>query len=307
MKRMTALLLSLMVALSLFPVGAAAEETAEEEFAELIASDSAFLGVGDLKYYEDEPNNVEDEANVIDNGYTVLGVADGSDYDLDIYRFDLSQKSKVQAIAMSSSSMLIFSLEGNGVDLYAEELGKVNGSRYYTYLIECTLAPGTYYINMIDVNACMAGRRVAYDIYLEWKTIESVPMFRMYDPNSGEHFYTGAEAERDFLVEAGWQYEGVGFNFPEEGDPVHRLYEPVHGEHLYTMDEAEMDKLLDQGWEYEGVAFNSAGTDEVPQYRLHNPNEKRGAYHFTGSEVERDILIEAGWEYQGIGWYSCMD
>ncbi len=136
---------------------------------------------------------------------------------------------------------------------------------------------------------------------------KTVPMFRMYDPNSGEHFYSGSELERDFLVEAGWHYEGVGFNFPVEGDPVYRLYDPVHGEHLYTMDEAEKNKLLDEGWQYEGVAFNSAGTDEVPQYRLHNPNAKRGGYHFTGSEVERDLLISLGWILQGIGWYSCLE
>ncbi len=135
----------------------------------------------------------------------------------------------------------------------------------------------------------------------------SVPMYRMYDPNSGEHFYSGSELERDFLVEAGWHYEGVGFNFPVEGDPVHRLYDPEFGEHLYTMDEEEMNMLLDKGWNYEGVAFNSAGSDEVPQYRLHNPNAKRGGYHFTGSEVERDLLISFGWEYEGIGWYSCVE
>ncbi len=147
-------------------------------------------------------------------------------------------------------------------------------------------------------NVCGAEREIA---------VKSVPMYRMYDPNSGEHFYSGSELERDFLVEAGWQYEGVGFNFPVEGDPVYRLYDPVHGEHLYTMDEAEKNKLLDEGWQYEGVAFNSAGTDEVPQYRLHNPNAKRGGYHFTGSDVERDFLISLGWILQGIGWYSCVD
>ena len=71
------------------------------------------------------------------------------------------------------------------------------------------------------------------------------------------------------------------------------------------MDEAEKAKLIEEGWKYEGVAFNSGGDDEVAQYRLHNPNSTRGAYHFTGSVEERDILINAGWEYQGIGWYSC--
>ena len=136
--------------------------------------------------------------------------------------------------------------------------------------------------------------------------IRTVPMFRMYDPSCGEHFYTGSEEERDILIEEGWNYEGVGFNFPVAGAPVHRLYDPVYGEHLYTMDEDEMNRLLAQGWNYERVAFNSGGEDEVPQYRLHNPNAKRGAYHFTGEAEERDHLISLGWEYQGIGWYSCL-
>ena len=70
------------------------------------------------------------------------------------------------------------------------------------------------------------------------------------------------------------------------------------------MDEAEKNKLVAQGWELEGIAFNSAYDTEVPQYRLHNPNETRGAYHFTASTEERDALIAAGWEYQGIGFYS---
>ena len=136
--------------------------------------------------------------------------------------------------------------------------------------------------------------------------VKSVPMFRMYDPNGGEHFYTGSTEERDFLISAGWQYEGVGFNFPVTGRPVYRLYDEKTGEHLYTMSNPEMNSLLKAGWNYEGVAFNSAGDDEVPQYRLHNPNATRGAYHFTGSTEERDILIAAGWEYQGIGFYSCV-
>ena len=146
-----------------------------------------------------------------------------------------------------------------------------------------------------DCNVCGYEREVA---------IPSVPMFRMYDPNSGEHFYTGSVEERDGLVAVGWNYEGVAFNFPVVGDPVHRLYNPVSGDHLYTMNEAEMNKLLSEGWNYEGVAFNSADSDQVPQYRVWNPNARRGAWHFTSSTEERDHLISLGWQYQGIGWYS---
>ena len=71
-------------------------------------------------------------------------------------------------------------------------------------------------------------------------------------------------------------------------------------------DFSEKAKLLSEGWNYEGVAFNSASTDDVQQYRLHNPNASCGAYHFTGSTEERDLLISFGWEYQGIGFYSCV-
>ncbi|MBQ3548554.1 MAG: hypothetical protein IJA33_01605 [Oscillospiraceae bacterium] len=142
------------------------------------------------------------------------------------------------------------------------------------------------------------------------ETVEArvvVHMFRMYNPNTGEHFYTGSPVERDNLIVAGWQYEGVGFTFPANtGDPVHRLFQPSTGEHLYTMDVAEKDRLMADGWNYEGIAFNSAYDTEAVQHRLHNPNAEVGAYHFTFSPEEKQNLIDAGWEYQGIGWYSCF-
>ena len=131
-------------------------------------------------------------------------------------------------------------------------------------------------------------------------------MLRMYNPYTGEHFYTGSEVEKDNLVAAGWQYEGVGFTFPANtGAPVYRLYDPATGEHLYTMDEEEKAALMEAGWNYEGIAFNSAYDTEAVQHRLHNPYTTVGAYHFTFSEEEKQNLINAGWEYQGIGWYSC--
>ena len=147
-------------------------------------------------------------------------------------------------------------------------------------------------------NVCGATRNVDM-------TRPMVDMYRMYNPNTGEHFYTGSTVERDNLIAVGWQYEGIGFTFPlTTGKPVHRLFQPSTGEHLYTMDEAEKAKLMAEGWNYEGIAFNSGFENEVPQYRLHNPNATVGAYHFTASDVERDTLLAAGWEYQGIGWYS---
>jgi hypothetical protein len=138
------------------------------------------------------------------------------------------------------------------------------------------------------------------------ETRQVTHMFRMYNPNTGEHFYTGSEVERENLIVAGWKYEGVGFTFPANtGAPVHRLFQPSTGEHLYTMSENEKNTLMAQGWNYEGIAFNSAYDTEAVQHRLHNPNATVGAYHFTFSQEEMQSLMAAGWEYQGIGWYSC--
>ena len=37
-------------------------------------------------------------------------------------------------------------------------------------------------------------------------TTASADMYRMYNRNSGEHFYTASTVERDSLVNAGWRY-----------------------------------------------------------------------------------------------------
>ena len=179
------------------------------------------------------------------------------------------------------------------------------------------LAPAEHiYADEYDYKCDACGAERVVDM-----TRPMMDMYRMYDPNGHEHFYTGSIEERDFLVSVGWNYEGVGFTFPlTTGKPVYRLFDPITGEHLYTMEEPVKtgEKYEGEGehkgkdlyecegriWTYEGIAFNSAFENEVPQYRLHNPNATRGAYHFTASAEERDTLIAAGWEYQGIGWYS---
>ena len=134
---------------------------------------------------------------------------------------------------------------------------------------------------------------------------ETIPMYRLYNPNSGEHFYTGSYEERDMLVEAGWNYEGVAWNAPlTAGDPVYRVFNPNYGDHHYTMDAAERDWLVSLGWQYEGVAWNSYSEAGIPQFRLWNPNADLGSHHYTSSLEERDFLISVGWIPEGIGWYG---
>lgn len=133
----------------------------------------------------------------------------------------------------------------------------------------------------------------------------SFPIYRLYNPNSGEHFYTKTTAERNTLVYAGWRYEGVGWVVPEtSGMPVYRLYNPNAGDHHYTANVSERDFLTAAGWRYEGIGWYADDQKRVPVYREYNPNAKSGAHNFTTSESEHDRLVGIGWRGEGTAWYA---
>ena len=134
----------------------------------------------------------------------------------------------------------------------------------------------------------------------------SQEMYRMYNPNSGEHFYTANSYERDNLKSLGWHYEGVGWVAPVKSSvPVYRLYNSNAGDHHYTMNSYERDMLVSKGWRYEGIGWYSADTtNEFPLYRQYNPNAKAGAHNYTLNSNERDALVRAGWHDEGLAWYA---
>ena len=128
------------------------------------------------------------------------------------------------------------------------------------------------------------------------------PMYRLYNPNSGEHFYTASKAEKDNLDKLGWDWENYGWIASDTGDPVYRMYNPNAGDHHYTLDESEKDYLVREGWDYEGVGWHSTtetNSDTAVLYRLYNPNAVTGTHHYTLDESEKDYLVKAGWRYEG--------
>lgn len=132
-------------------------------------------------------------------------------------------------------------------------------------------------------------------------------MWRLYNPNTGEHFYTSNSDERANLISLGWKNEGAGWVAPVTGDPVYRLYNShvVGGDHHYTMDKDEYDWLVNLGWTGEGIGWYSAGSDGMPLYRQYNPNAVTGTHNYTANAGERDMLVSLGWKDEGIGWYGC--
>lgn len=142
--------------------------------------------------------------------------------------------------------------------------------------------------------------------YPKFEKTKCATMYRLYNPNSGEHFYTSNVSEKDYLDSIGWNYEGIAWNAPVSSDkPVYRLYNPNAGDHHYTTNAAEKDHLVSVGWNYEGIGWYSSGEDAQPLYRLYNPNATgAGSHHYTTSAGERDHLKSIGWNDEGIAWYG---
>lgn len=135
--------------------------------------------------------------------------------------------------------------------------------------------------------------------------IETEIMYRLYNPNSGEHFYTSDSSEKSHLVSLGWNYEGIGWLAPKESAiPVYRLYNAYGGEHHYTYDESEKDSLVAAGWTYEGIGWYSADKQGYPLYREYNPNAFANNHNYTKDVDEHNSLVSIGWRDEGYAWYG---
>ena len=138
--------------------------------------------------------------------------------------------------------------------------------------------------------------------------IETQKMYRLYNPNSGEHFYTANAGEKNHLANIGWIYEGIGWIAPKTSNyPVYRLYNGNGGEHHYTMNKAEKDMLVRAGWKYEGIGWYSADpkdSNSIPLLREYNPNAFANNHNYTTSKPEHNWLISLGWKDEGKAWYA---
>ncbi|WP_314576554.1 GH25 family lysozyme [Enterococcus gilvus] len=152
-----------------------------------------------------------------------------------------------------------------------------------------------------DISADYSGDFVAKDTPTP---SSKIVMYRLYNPNNGEHFYTSNATERDKVKRAGWRYEGIGWNAPNGGTPVYRMYNPNAGDHFYTLNSYERDNLKHKGWRYEGIGWYSDSKKSIPLYRAYNPNARAGTHNYTVNYNEEKNLVAHGWRNEGIAWYG---
>lgn len=130
-------------------------------------------------------------------------------------------------------------------------------------------------------------------------TAKGTPVFRMFNPNNGEHFYTINEGERDACVANGWTYEGVAWNCPTPEVPVYRMY-ASGGFHHFTASYDEAAFLAQNGWRCEIVPFFAANSG-IEVYRLFNPNN--ADHLLTTSDSERNACVANGWADEGVAFH----
>lgn len=97
---------------------------------------------------------------------------------------------------------------GNWGDNYSGKIGEISVPfcDQYEYTIN---GPGVYTITVTGVNTYTGTIKKTLTVAGEEESVPAQPgsrkMYRLYNPNSGEHIYTANEAERQNVIAAGWK------------------------------------------------------------------------------------------------------
>ena len=209
----------------------------------------------------------------------------------------------------------VYDSEGNYVGVESgSELYQLAGGGYDTddtstvaiYQLEGGVSYDIY-LNYIGYDASATIELTVTRVGTDAEDTDFVPVWRVYNPYSGEHHFTVDQNEYSTLVSLGWTGEGVCWLAPTTGDAVYRLYNQWSGDHHYTTDANEYAALLALGWTDEGIGWYSAGADDegaVAVYRLYNPYASAFYHHYTTDANENSTLASLGWEKEGTGWYG---
>ncbi|PLS32116.1 RCC1 repeat-containing protein [Bifidobacterium margollesii] len=150
--------------------------------------------------------------------------------------------------------------------------------------------------------------------------VRRVPVYRVYNRNSGLHHYTVSKAENDMLIRIGWRDENRGGSAfvtvsrdTPGARPVYREYNRRSGNHNWTLNKKEHDMLVRLGWRDEGIAWYTSPTGR-DVYRLYNPKPYHkpkngrgnggGEHVYTTSYGEYRAVVRAGWRGEGVAWKS---
>ena len=214
----------------------------------------------------------------------------------------------------SPPSTQTIALQEQGARLNAQELEQVAQTGVLPAPFEGPLLSGAEGSTAATLNPPAASKSLG-----EQKSAASrVPAYRFFNTQTGAHFYTTSETERN-TVQATlpqYNYEGPAFHVSSTTvpglSPVHRFFNTLTGVHFYTISENERANVATNlpQFTYEGIAYYAStlsGTGYTPLYRFFYAS--RGFHFYTNTQSERDNIIAnlPQYSYEGIGYYVLGD
>ena len=142
-------------------------------------------------------------------------------------------------------------------------------------------------------------------------------VYRFFNRETGVHFYTASEVERDSIIEnlPNFNLEGTSYQIidpltgMENINIVHRFLNQNTGAHVYTINETERSFIAENlsNYEYEGqvfAAYTSQVNGTIPIHRFYN--SELDAHFYTPSELERESVENnlPNYEYEGVAYYA---
>ncbi|QFJ55172.1 MBG domain-containing protein [Pseudobutyrivibrio xylanivorans] len=196
---------------------------------------------------------------------------------LSILRYHGSEAEKLEKLAAKNTDSATYS-DGT---FFLDKITK--------YLFLYASGFSTYAIVNEDVSAKTTGTT-------EKQELKTVPVYRLYNTLTGDHFYTMVKAERDAILKnettKGWTDEGIAWQVRSEGDkPVYRLFDITgKGGHIYTTNIELRNQYMANGWQDEGIAWYSPSVSGRVVFKI--TDKATGKIFYTISRAERDMLKE---------------
>ncbi|KAJ7616612.1 hypothetical protein FB45DRAFT_716372, partial [Roridomyces roridus] len=140
---------------------------------------------------------------------------------------------------------------------------------------------------------------------------KAVPLYRDFNGDIGDHFYTTDKAEYDAANQGGYTAEGARLSvFSQQYAGTvrfFRLWNGGSGDHFYTTNATEVDSAVTHNgyvheddkapmWIYPDQLCGS-----VPLYRMYNNGASD--HFYTIDAAERDDAAAHGWSFEWIAGY----
>ncbi|THU95219.1 hypothetical protein K435DRAFT_819805 [Dendrothele bispora CBS 962.96] len=141
--------------------------------------------------------------------------------------------------------------------------------------------------------------------------VDAVPLFRAFNPATGDHFYiTNATEMGNAVASERYTREQDAARIFETEElstvPFYRLFNPVIEDHFYTVSEEERDGAIassecnDEG--VPGYVYVDEGCGGEPFFRLFN--QEAGDHFYTMSEGEVEFAETGGYVFEKIAAFT---